>query len=529
MSKPSHCANVVTAALFLSAPGVWGQEVRASVGGGQTVPVGSPGTRVMAVERASVLNTSYAVVRSRDPGLPSRCAFPVERVAAWGLLDGRWTEMASEVIDRCPNRVGATLPRAVHARVVQWQPRSTVGAELHVRVIDTQLPITAAPLVRFRRQGDRFVGHGAVYPLAASLGSPNRATLANLAVTVDGDLREWQGQAPWFEGHSSQGAAASVWLSAQGTRLQFAARMTRTGQGSPSLRLHLAEQGTSTAVLLGDRDNTGRVLDLRCGSTAYAEASFRCREEGGVVVMEGETDLGTMLWRDATVRSVSALARVSWGEHSTTSSDPAQRLQVFALPASFDLLEGASESVMAQCARGFRGRVSATSAVGGVEGMVTCGTTCRGGICEHTLGTTGASSRLSLNSDRSCLTLSGSGGDSSETCHGGTARLVGSVPARGFDLVVAIERTQPSGERHGELWSLVTTLARWQRIWVGPTQRTSEVATTLRLEGEHPRLCHAESCEVVDGITLVPADRGAVTTGVARLLQNVGLVARRED
>ncbi|MEZ4407008.1 MAG: hypothetical protein R3A52_11080 [Polyangiales bacterium] len=351
-------------------------EVVAQVGEA-SLPVGPAGTRVMGVERLRVLETSYAVIRSRDPNDLGACGAPAERVSAWARGADGWTEVANERFDRCPTEPNGR-PRVMRARVVEWTGGPAPAPELHVRLFDPAQRPTDAPVIRLHRSGERFVQRRVESPLAARPGEAPRATLPTTRGAVDGDLSEWGGAAPWMSD-----ANATVWLGADGSRLRFAVRARRVEGQAPTLRLRLAEPGVSTATMESGRANAGRALELRCGAVT-PDATLRCRDDGDGVVMEGSTDLATMLWSGRRVSSVAALASVAWGA-TVAHSEPMQRLQTAALPAGFDVLDGAAPAVVALCGRGYVGRVSEAAGMGDLR-AVTCGERCANGVCERAMG-----------------------------------------------------------------------------------------------------------------------------------------------
>jgi len=141
---------------------------------GATIPVGPAGTTVVNVSRSIVAGERFAVIRARAPEQLSRCGVAPERVAVWGLLEGAWTEMAHEVIDRCPTlptRVGRRVqPQVVRARIVEIIERGLHRAEFHVRLVDPRLPSDQWPVARYHRDGDRFTVQRPTEVLAAAPG-----------------------------------------------------------------------------------------------------------------------------------------------------------------------------------------------------------------------------------------------------------------------------------------------------------------------------------------------------------------------
>ncbi|MFO0624871.1 MAG: hypothetical protein U0325_04585 [Polyangiales bacterium] len=498
------------------------EEVRADLGG-VMAPVGPEGTTVVRVERALVAGARYAIVRSREAGAASRCGVPAERVSAWTQVDGRWVEALNEVFDRCPADRRPGIALVVRARVVQWSEGPTSATELHVRLLDPRLPANTAPTTRFRRVGDRFVNPRGEAPLAAAPGAP-AGVLRAVTGAVDGRADEWQGVAPFAEVHGAGAQRAEVWLGAQGSTLRFAARIEGAEGAAPELTLRLAEPGISTARLRGTSGNAGRTLTLRCAGdgAAPSDAMVRCGRQGSAMFLEGETDLASMLWSRDEVDAVSALATVSWGDTRGTA-EGAPRMRAMALPAAFTVLEGASAEAVAACAGGYRGRVSESAGIGAMPGMITCGTRCEGGLCERTLGSFGAATRMIWEPTQGtrglCMNVTGVGAEAFAACRGEGAdhvRLLGQIPARGFDLVVAVERTLGAdGAHRPEVWTLVTRSARWHRIWSGEAAAASAPRIVrVGIEGQHPTLCRegneGHRCERVMALSFMPAgDLGA--------------------
>ena len=134
------------------------EDVTASLPGTQ-VPVGPTGTVVFNIARTQVGTESFAVIRARATEQTSACGVAPERVAVWGFLEGRWVEMAHEVLDRClvaPAGGGHRNTAAVRARIVDVVEAGRHSAEFHVRIIDPRLPLEQSSLVRYHRVGDRF-------------------------------------------------------------------------------------------------------------------------------------------------------------------------------------------------------------------------------------------------------------------------------------------------------------------------------------------------------------------------------------
>lgn len=497
------------------------EEVRVDLGGAMA-PVGPEGTTVVRVERALVAGARYAIVRTRDAGAASRCGVAAERVSAWTQVDGRWVEALSEVFDRCPADRRPGLALVVRARVVQWSEGPSSATELHVRLLDPRLPASSAPITRFRRVGDRFVNPRGDAPLAAAPGAPSGALHA-VAGEVDGRADEWQGVAPFAEVRGAGAQRAEVWLGAQGSTLRFAARIEGAEGAPPELTLRLAEPGISTARLRGTAGNAGRTLTLRCDGAAPNDAVVRCGRQGSALLLEGETDLASMLWSRDAVDAVSAHATVTWGD-ARGSGEGAPRLRAMSLPAPFAVLEGASAEAVAACAGGYRGRVSESAGIGAMPGMVTCGTRCEGGLCERTLGTFGAATRMmwepTAGARGMCMNVTGVGSEAFAACRGEGAdhvRLLGQIPARGFDLVVAVERTLGAdGAHRPEVWTLVTRSARWHRLWTGEVAAASTPRIVrVGVEGQHPTLCRegaeGHRCERVSELSFMPAGDVGVT------------------
>lgn len=497
------------------------EEVRADLGG-TMVPVGVEGSSVVRVERSTVAGTRYAIVRTREPAGSSRCALPAERVSAWTQVDGRWVESLNEVFDRCPADRRPDIALVMRARVVLLSEGPASGVELHVRMLDPRMRASTAPITRFRRVGDRFVSPRDSGPLAAGPGAP-ADTLGAVAGLIDGRGDEWQGRAPFAELRGSGEQRAQVWLGAQGSSLRFAARVEGASESS-TLTLRLAEPGVSTARIRGRAGNAGRTLTVRCAgdaSPAVADATVRCARQGTALFIEGETELASMLWSRDEVSAVAAHASVSWGE---SAAESAPRLRAVALPSAFSVMEGASAEARAACAGGLRGRVSETAGVGAMPGMITCGARCEDGLCERTLGSFGAATRVVWEPSASaglCMNVTGAGAEDFMACSGEGAdhvRLVGQIPARGFDLVVAVERTlHADGARRPELWTLVTRSARWQRVWTGAAvSAESPRLSRVTMHGQHPALCRGADdarCEEVAGLAFMPAaERGAMAS-----------------
>lgn len=510
--KSRAAALALVASVSLPAAAL-AEEVRADLGG-TMVPVGVEGSSVVRVERSTVAGVRYAIVRTREAAGSSRCALPAERVSAWTQVDGRWVESLNEVFDRCPVDRRPGIARVVRARVVLLSEGPASGVELHVRMLDPRLPASTAPITRFRRVGDRFVNPRDGAPLAAAPGAPAE-TLGSVSGVIDGRGDEWQGRTPFAELHGAGAQRAQVWLGAQGSSLRFAARVEGASE-SAALTLRLAEPGISTARLRGRTGNAGRTLTVRCAgeaSPAVADATVRCARQGATLFLEGETELASMLWSRDEVSAVAAHASVSWGD---AAAESAPRLRAVALPSAFSVMEGASAEARAACAGGLRGRVSESAGVGAMPGMITCGTRCEDGLCERTLGSFGAAARVRWEPTATaglCMNVTGAGAEDFRACRGEGAehvRLVGQIPARGFDLVVAVERTlREDGARRPELWTLVTRSARWQRVWTGASvSADSPRLSRVAMHGQRPALCRGADdarCEEVAGLEFMPA------------------------
>ncbi len=221
------------------------------------------------------------------------------------------------------------------------------------------------------------------------------------------------------------------------------------------------------------------------------------------MLIEGETDLASMLWSRNEVGAVAALATVTWGDVRR----PRGRARAEAPRAwrcrARSVMEGASAEALSACAGGFRGRVSESAGIGTMSGMVTCGSRCMDGVCERTLGSVGASTRMTWEAspragEGLCINVTGVGGETFNACRGEAAdhaRLVGQIPARGFDLVVAVERTLGSeGSRRPEVWTLVTRSARWHRLWTGAVASAeSPRLVRVSMQGQHASLCRGDA------------------------------------
>lgn len=524
----SH-ALALTVGLALALPATaFAEEVFADLGGAR-VPVGPEDAQVVRVERAVVNGVRYAVVRSRDALAPSRCAVPAERVSAWTEVDGRWAEALNEVFDRCPADGRAGIALTVRARIVQWTDGPAPATELHVRLLDPRLSASTAPITRFRRVGDRFVTGRAEAPFAAPTGAPSSA-LAAVSGRLD-TADAWRAVQPFAQLRGTGAQRADVWLGVRGSVLRFAARVEGADAArGPELTLRLAEPGVSTARLRSRAGNAGRTLTVRCeseGPRRVTDATVRCVRDGDAVRIEGETDLASMLWSRNDVSAVAALATVTFAEGRAVASDAALRLRTVALPTPFDVMEGASAEALASCATGFRGRVSEAAGIGAMEGMITCGARCEDGLCERTVGTHGAATRVvwepaARAGDPLCMNVTGIGADAFNACRGPDGdftRLVGRLPARGFDLVIAVERTvraAGAAHRRPEVWALVTRSARWQRLWSGEESAAGGARiVSVSLEGEHPTLCRdgeeGQRCERIDALSFTPAEDPSAT------------------
>jgi hypothetical protein len=500
---------------------------------GAVVPVGPEGTTVLEVTRSQVGRERFAVVRARAPEQPSRCGAAPERVSAWGQLDGRWTEMAHELVDRClpgPAVNGRRVDGAVRARIVEIVEGAVRRAELHVRVIDPRRPLDMTSLVRHHRVGDRFAALRVTEPLAATPGlAPRRALAAVADARVDGRLAEWTDAAPALA--SEHG---SLWMAQQGDRLLVAGDVAAAE--APTLTLHLAEATAGTARLRGADGNRGRVVRLSCDGS---DPAVRCLRVGDRWHLEGSVDLTAQLYRRRQIDAVSMLAVVDAGGRRVLTTSPDLRLEAVRLAAPIDLLRGASAAVVARCGGGFVGRVSAPGAAADdplAGALVTCGATCRGGRCEQTVGT-GDVGRLEFANGGTCFRGTGPGAADADGCRAGAStRLVGAMQAQGFNAVLGVERawTADGARWHqAELWTLVTASAEWRRVAVGAAERAGEPALygSLQMRDGHPALCRgAGGCEVVRELSLQrrvePTD--SVTGDVVASLREAGLIARRE-
>jgi hypothetical protein len=519
-------STVAALSLSLCAPSLAAaQDVTVALPGA-VVPVGPDGTTVLAVTRSQIGRERFAVVRARAPEQPSRCGATPERVAVWGTLDGRWTEMAHELVDRClpgPAVNGQRVDGAVRARVVEVIEGTLHRAEFHVRVIDPRRPLDLSSLVRHHRVGDRFAAQRVTDVLAATPGLAPQRGLA------DGRLAGWTAAAPMFSADR-----ASVRMAQRGDRLLVAADVASAA--APTLTLHLAESTVGTGRLRGADGNRGRALRLTCD-----EAAVRCTRIGEGWRMEGSVDLTAQLYRRHQIDAVAMLAVVEAGGHRLLASSPDLRLEAVRLAAPIDLLRGASPEVVARCGDGFVGRASAPGA--GADdplagALVTCGGQCRGGRCEQTVGTGEVAGRLEFADGGACFRGTGPGASDVDGCRAGAGtRLVGAMQVQGFNAVLGVERTwSVDGARwhQAELWTLVTASAEWRRVRVGAAEPRGEAAvfSSFEMRDGHPALCRdgGGSCEVLRDLSLHRREQStdSVTGDVVATLREAGLLARRE-
>lgn len=508
---------------------------------GATIPVGPAGTTVVNVSRSIVAGERFAVIRARAPEQLSRCGVAPERVAVWGLLEGAWTEMAHEVIDRCPTaptRAGRRVqPQVVRARIVEIIERGLHRAEFHVRLVDSRLPSDQWPVTRYHRDGDRFTVQRPTEVLAASPGLAPRRTLAELTgAQADGRLVEWG--ATEALARSERG---TLWVAQQGDDLLVAADVTASGEARPTVTLHLADVRAGTALVRGSEGNSGRVVRFTCGDAA-GSAGARCERVGDRWHVEGSVALGAQVFRGRSVEALQVLAFAGTEGRTAVSSSAALRLEPVQLARSIDLLRGASPEVVARCGDGYLGRVSPPGAMGSGGGLldgalVTCGTRCRDGYCERMFGVGDVAGRLEWAHQGTCLRGLGPGGASVDGCHAGaSSRLLGTLPVQGFDVLVGVERswsTEDTRWRQGELWALVTATAQWERLRVGVAQRAARpIYSQMEMRDGHPSLCGSSegSCEVFGDLTLHGREQAAdsVTAEVVETLRRVGLGAGRE-
>ncbi len=498
---------------------------------GATVPVGPAGTSVIAVTRTQVGRDRYAVIRSRAPEQPSRCAVAPERVAVWGQLEGRWTEMAHELLDRCPAPGPASAPREVRARIVDVTEAGVHQAELHLRLVDPRLPPEQSPITRYHRAGDRFVVQRVTDVLAAAPGAPQRTFAAIDGASVDGSLAEWSGVAPM-----TRADRATLWMAQQGERLMVAADLPAS-DGAPTLTVHLGEFGAGTAHLRAVTGNHGRVVRLSCDGN---QPSTRCERVGDRWHVEGSLALGAQIFRARRVEAMEVLAVAEAGGRRVLSTTAGLRLESVRLAQPMDLLRDASPEVLARCAGGYVGRVSApgaSAAASELEGaLVTCGESCRDGMCEQLVGTGAVAGRLAWSRAGTCFRGTGPGDFEVDGCRAGAStRLLGTVAVQGFDLVLGVERswsTEGVRWRQGELWALVTSTAQWQQLRAGAAERGTEpLYSRVRMEDGHPTFCRdaaGSSCDVFRDLTLNGRERSSdsVTGDLVATLRGAGLGGR---
>lgn len=498
---------------------------------GAVVPVGPAGTTVIHVARIQVGAERFAVVRARAPEQATRCGVAPERVAVWGRLEGRWTEMAHEVFDRClsaPANGGRRVEAEVRARVVDVLDAGVHRAEFHVRVVDPRRPLELSTLVRYHRVGDRFTAQRVTEPLAPTPGVAPRPLSLLADGRADAALTEWSSVEPL-----ASGDRGTVWIAQRGERLLVAGDLLSSEE--PTVTVHLAEGDVGTGRMRGMDGNRGRAVRLSCG-----DGGVRCERAGDRWRLEGSVDLTAQVYSRRTLDTVAVLAVAEAGGHRLLSSDPGLRLAAVRLAAPIDLLRGASSAVVARCGGGFVGRASAPGASGDSaqpSELVTCGPTCRGGRCEQTLGTGDLSGRLEFANEGSCLRGTGPGAAEVDGCQEGVStRLLGAMRVQGFDAVLGVERTWSADGaqwRQGEVWTLVTATAEWRRLPVGEAQQGgAALFSRVQMQGGHPALCRdAGGCEVLQALTLRQREEASdsVTGAVVATLREAGLLARRKS
>jgi hypothetical protein len=500
---------------------------------GATVPVGPAGSTVLDVAHTVVGTERFAVIRARAPEAATRCGLAPDRVAVWGLLEGRWTEMVHELVDRCPpgpqRARRRVLPLVVRARILDVATGTRHHAEFALRVIDPALPPDASPTTYYRREGDRFATQHILAALAATPGlAPPRALAELAAARVDGRLTEW----------SPVAAAAtcdrgSLWLAQRGDELLVAADLA-SDDAAPTVTLHLADVVADTARLRGVEGNAGRTVRLTCDA-----AGVRCEHAGGRWHLEGSVALSAQIYRQRTVDAVQLLAYAEADGRRVLSTNAGMRLESTRLARSIDLLRGATPEAVARCAGGFVGRVSPPVSVAAVGALLdgtlaTCGAHCRDGYCDALVGTGEVVGRLEWSHQGTCLRGIGPGGLAVDGCRGGaSSRLLGALPVQGFDLVVGVERSWRADDtawRQGELWALVTSTAQWERLRVGAPQRGAQPGyARMEMRDGHPSLCGGAGCEVFGDLTLRGRERASdsVTGEVMATLREVGLAPQR--
>ena len=522
-----RASTVGALCLSLCAPAIASAEDVTAALPGSVVPVGPAGTTGVSVTRMQVGPERFAVIRARAPELASRCGVAPERVAVWGRLEGRWTEMAHEVLDRClsaPANGGRRVEAAIRARVVDVVEAGLHHAEFHVRVIDPRRPIEQSSLMRYHRVGDRFSLQRVTEPMAPTPGVAPRP----LAAMADGRA-EWSSIEPLVTGDRG-----SVSIAQRGDRLLVAGDLLSAEATPPTLTMYLAEAGVGTGRMRGADGNRGRVVRLSCG-----ESEVRCERVGERWRMEGSIDLAAQVYSHRNIDAVGVLAVAEAGGHRLLSSDPGLRLTAVRLATPIDLLRGASSDVVARCGSGFVGRASAPGASGDSalqSALVTCGPTCRGGQCEQTMGTGDVSGRLEFANNGTCFRGTGPGAAEVDGCQPGmSTRLLGAMQVQGFDAVLGVERTWSADGaqwRQGELWTLVTASAEWRRLPVGEAQQSgASLFSRMQMLDGHPALCRGGGgCEVLRGLTLHNREEASdsVTGEVVETLRQAGLLARSD-
>lgn len=533
--KLTHTAVALAASLLTPALAS-AQEATVTLSG-VNVPVGPAGTRVMHLDRFRIADAHYAVARVRSPEDHGRCSVSPERLISWGLFNGHWIELQNDVFDRCPADNARHVARSIRAFVMDpTGPSEEPQFNLGVQIIDPRQPITEAPVVRYRLVGQRLLTGHLDSPLAAAVSLPSVRTLTeNAMATVDGALSEWGSPAMIASGEHGQ-----VWAAMRGTVMHFAARTEAAADAPATLDVWLAEPGVSTAVMNGTLGNAGRRVQIECApdgrTQGHGVGEFRCHRDGTTVTIEGSSDLATMLWRHRQVNEVSMLASLHTPHHRAINSEVGMHLERSTLPAGFDVAMGVSEDALALCRDGYIGRVASDPQSHNLGAMITCGFQCQDGRCNHQIGLEGTASRMLFeNTPRyaeGCLDLLGPGRDVFHSCQGAEqTRLVGQIPARGYEAVLVVERTQTQHqERRAEVWAIITPSAHWQRLWEGQTlPLNAPAAQRVQQVDAHPTVCRGTdvgaACERIDAVTLVH-DEDSVTGEIMQTLAVAGLLNR---
>ena len=508
--------GALVAALLVPATAI-AQDVTASVGG-TTIPVGPAGTTVLGVERSTIGGEHFAVVRALAHEIPSRCGAAPVRAAAWGLLDGRWTEMAHEVLDRCPSNPHLQGLREVRARVVDIVVGTEHSAEFDTRVIEPGAHAETSPVSRHVRSGDRF-GHASELLAAAPGGG------AQLRLGENGDVV------------AARADLGTLRLAQHGARLAVSADLAASGRAQPVVTVQLGEHGAPTGWLRTPDGNGLHAVQLACGHDAEG-APVRCTRDGDRWHVEGSVALDAGLFRTRVQDAVQVYVSADVdGPRAVATSDAGRFIDV-ALAAPVDVLLGAAGETVATCAGGLMGRMSReTAAAEGIEGLdglvVTCGQRCAHGVCEHRFGAGPVASRLEwlpAAGGGTCVRGTGLGNELVNGCrNAGSARVLGAVHVQGFDLVLGVERAWSRAgveERQPELWALVTATAHWQRLWIGtPMASWRPVSTSVRMDGGRPTFCRADGrCEApADLLLAAPESRDESVTGsVVAALRTAG-------